>query len=233
MTRVARGVMCGETRSTVVTSISVKHVTIWCKIANMECAIYALIDPRTDHVRYVGKTARGLHVRLKDYFYLGRRVVNEPKQRRSPVAQWCGELMRLNLSPTIALVESCSIVEWETREKWWIADFRSYCDDLLNVSDGGTDGYHAVAANEARKRDPEAQAQTLRDTVAKLKAKGYFQSSEFLERARRNAIASHAKRSRGTTQAECSCGKHANITYIKRHHVKRFGHEVVATWVNL
>jgi hypothetical protein len=68
-------------------------------LAHRRC-IYALLDPRTDKVMYVGQTVGHVLVRLEQHISgIGRNPVPYPSQR------WIAELLMLGLTPTAAVLE--------------------------------------------------------------------------------------------------------------------------------
>ena len=97
--------------------------------------IYALKDPRTDAVRYVGATQLPLFVRLG---YHLNDICSDRKQ--SPRVQWLRELVDADLEPDI--VELATLLTGNSREagrleQGWIEHFKEKGCDLLNVRRGG------------------------------------------------------------------------------------------------
>lgn len=89
--------------------------------------IYALMDPRDNQVRYVGKS-------------------NEPRRRFSkhlraaqdcPRIRWIRALQRLNLEPGLEILEEVYKSAWEGAEQSWIAYFLHEGADLTNMTGGG------------------------------------------------------------------------------------------------
>ena len=92
----------------------------------MEYKIYALIDPRTKCVRYVGKTKQPLLVRL-------RKHINDKPKHNTHKHNWIQSLITINLKPEIVMLELCNETNWVEREKYWI----QYFDNLTNLTTGG------------------------------------------------------------------------------------------------
>lgn len=99
--------------------------------------IYLLIDPRNNHVRYVGQTDD-----------IKQRLLCHRNQKRKPVGKWIAELESMGLSPEVRVV--ATIVEplesntWNgdiyrciyAAEKSLIAFYHLHgAADLLNVAD--------------------------------------------------------------------------------------------------
>lgn len=97
-------------------------------------AIYALVDPRTGFIRYVGKTSCPLNRRLAGH-------INDSLRRRFQVPRfrWIGRLLNAGLRPEIVELEQCE--DWQDAEQFWISYLRFVGCDLLNATAGG-DGTH-------------------------------------------------------------------------------------------
>lgn len=104
--------------------------------------IYALVDPRTDAIRYVGVTSQQLETRLSMH------LSSVSAGKTSPVYQWIAELRELGLRPTIKLVEE---THDRLREMYWIAFFRERGMDLTNSDDGAGFGRSATAEEHANR----------------------------------------------------------------------------------
>jgi len=90
--------------------------------------IYALADPRTGEVRYVG-VANDANVRL----------VRHVKGRNGSThcARWIKQLVDESLLPEVTVLETCEGDEWIEAERRWIADYRKEGARLTNHADGG------------------------------------------------------------------------------------------------
>lgn len=92
--------------------------------------IYALVDPRDKRVRYVGKSispAKRLEIHLKDKCNLGK-------------ALWLEELFDLKLKPEIVILDQGDEHDWQSRERFWIAEYRKKEPELTNILAGGNYG---------------------------------------------------------------------------------------------
>ena len=113
-------------------------------------AIYALCDPGTGEIRYVGK-ANDPRARLKSH-------LRDAKRRATPVYRWISKLGKSNQQPRIQVLAWTD--DWRDEERRQIADLRAKGVRLLNVADGGDEPAcsAAVRANNGRKaakaRDP-------------------------------------------------------------------------------
>lgn len=89
---------------------------------------YALQDPLTYEVRYIGKTVQSLQIRL-------RRHINDPKGH---VGNWIKKLQKIDLTPIAIEIGSCFENEdWQSLERMLIASYREMGYNLCNICDGG------------------------------------------------------------------------------------------------
>jgi hypothetical protein len=114
--------------------------------------IYALVDPRTGFIRYIGK-AKDTKRR-----YAGHLIPSQLESHSHHRANWLKELLRLGLKPIMEVLETVPTAEWEVAEREWIARFRNIpgYPDLTNATDGGegVDGF--TPSKEVRQRIAES-----------------------------------------------------------------------------
>lgn len=94
--------------------------------------IYALVDPTTDEIRYIGKTCRKLDVRLKEHIY---DCIRRP--RSSHKVNWISNLISQNKIPKIELLDTTEFELSEQIEKNWIDKLISEGVNLTNCTQGG------------------------------------------------------------------------------------------------
>lgn len=91
--------------------------------------IYALCDPDTLAVRYVGK-ANDLAVRMRNHRFEVRN-----KRFRTRKVNWLRSLK--GRDPVVVVLDTVAYEGWEEVERRWIAEMRSRGCDLTNYADGG------------------------------------------------------------------------------------------------
>jgi hypothetical protein len=92
-------------------------------------SIYVLRDPRTNEVRYVGKTVKSLRARLSGHLYCA-------KTKNTYRDRWVMSLLDAGIVPAIEAIELAG-ENWADRESYWIAHFRQLGARLANHTDGG------------------------------------------------------------------------------------------------
>lgn len=92
--------------------------------------VYALLDPSSAHVRYIGQAKN-----------LGRRYAEHiRKGNKSAVGIWADSLCEIGLKPLLLELETCVATKIAEAEIRWIADCRAAGFPLLNISRGGLGG---------------------------------------------------------------------------------------------
>lgn len=94
--------------------------------------IYALIDPISSEIKYVGKTYRRLDIRLREHVY---DCIRRPKS--SHKVNWIKMLISKNKIPIIRLLENTKKENAEERERYWVAKSRLDGNNLTNSTEGG------------------------------------------------------------------------------------------------
>lgn len=97
----------------------------------MKIYIYALIDPETNLIRYIGKTTNLIR-RLNSH-------LTRCKSRKYHSAVWINSLLSKGLKPFLEVLEEVDENTWVEREKYWIS-FYKHIVDLTNILDGGEGG---------------------------------------------------------------------------------------------
>ncbi len=92
--------------------------------------IYALVDPRTNVIRYVGKT-KTLSKRLAQH--LSKTSLRKLTHKNN----WIRSLLQHGLVPTLRVLEITDLTSANDREIHWIARLRQIGVRLVNGTDGG------------------------------------------------------------------------------------------------
>lgn len=95
--------------------------------------IYALIDPRENQIRYIGKANNPLE-RLKDH--LSKRSLKIKTYKNN----WIKSLLELNLKPNIEIIDEILESEWQFWEQHYISLYKSWGFNLTNGTLGGDGG---------------------------------------------------------------------------------------------
>lgn len=120
----------------------------------MTIYIYALRDPNTSYVRYVGK-ANNPAKRLSAH-------ISKSKILNIHSANWIRSLVENGIRPIMDILEMCEDEKWEDREKFWIAYYRDIYD-LTNILDGGEH-----CATYGRLGSPWSEQQRINNRKARL-----------------------------------------------------------------
>jgi len=96
--------------------------------------IYALVDPTTDNIRYIGKTSRNPKHRYTSHISSARYNTNTYLYR------WIRLLLNNNKKPLMFVVEVCDTSIVSEREIYYIDFYKSLGCNLTNTAIGGTGG---------------------------------------------------------------------------------------------
>ena len=146
--------------------------------------IYALVDPRDNQTRYIGKTVRTAHRRLRRH--LARCYLDEADTYKN---RWLRQLLALSLEPYIVVLEKCdSFDALSIAEQRYIAQYLAAGARLTNLTPGGDGGKakHTPESKEKIRRALTGKPKTA-EHRARLGAaqKGRVASLETREKLRR------------------------------------------------
>lgn len=111
----------------------------------IEVVIYTLADPRTNEVRYVGKTKKKLYRRLSEHIATSKNL----KDHRS---KWIQSLARQNLKPKIEMLDICQEEDWQEVEKFWIKTLKFLGVRLVNQNEGGCGNNGHRLSDESKRK---------------------------------------------------------------------------------
>lgn len=95
----------------------------------MNTFIYALIDPRNNKIRYIGK-ANNPYKRFPQH-------INEAKNSNTKKANWIKSLIKNLIRPELLILDEVEKNNWQFWEKFYISLYKSWGFDLTNVTEGG------------------------------------------------------------------------------------------------
>lgn len=135
---------------------SIKKKDLKSKNMNKVICIYALIDSRTNEIRYIGKS-KNIEVRLKAH-------INESiKGRKSHKCDWIRQLLNLELRPILQILEECDEDNWKEREQYWIKYYKERGCKLTNLTEGGDGVNGYIATEETRNKHRENMLRRYED----------------------------------------------------------------------
>ena len=147
--------------------------------------IYALKDPETGLLRYIGKTTRPAQ-RYRDHLR---------ERSRSHRGNWIAGLASRGLAPGMVfleMVEGAGDPNWEVHERWWIAYARAHGWPLVNGTSGG-DGVRDLSP-ESRERIRQAWVGRELTPEHKAKISAYRKTWRASDETRARMSASHQGR---------------------------------------
>lgn len=106
--------------------------------------IYGLVCPLENKVMYVGKS-KNLKMRMIQH------ISDANLGQDSARCEWIRRLQKEGLTPSVLVIEQCPCMEWESRERHWIAHYRSINPKLTNVCTGGAGGPAGLPAGQSTK----------------------------------------------------------------------------------
>lgn len=166
----------------------------------MEYKIYFLIDPRTNEIRYVGKTTKNLNKRL-----FNGHLKDKTKTHKT---NWLNSLKKQGLIPEIKLVKICKNEELcNFSEKFYIKIFGradKNTGNLVNSTDGGEGTPGKILTQETKDKIGKS------NTGKNLGRKASEQEKEIRRIAYKN-IPEEIKKQTGKKISEANFGrKHSN-----------------------
>lgn len=139
--------------------------------------IYGLVDPRTNELRYVGKS-NNVENRYISHLYEGAGGTHKHN--------WVLNVQRSGHEPELIILEIVDRRFWKTAEMWWIEYFRFLGARLTNTTKGG-DGLTGMRhSKESRKKMSDALkdrffTEEWRSKISKAK-KGTVYSEEYKQK---------------------------------------------------
>jgi len=159
--------------------------------------IYALIDPRYNTVRYIGKSSSGL-TRPRDHERLAQKGRGAYNLRHC--YNWIRQLQGLELRYEVVVLEEVEVADQlNARERWWIKFARAWGYDLTNLTDGGEGALGRVTTAATRAKQGAARRAAWADLEVRARQSAAWADSEMRARqsaATRAALADPAVKAR-------------------------------------
>jgi len=89
--------------------------------------IYALLDPRDNQIRYIGK-AKNLKKRVIEHLKLRERTYKN---------NWLKSIVALGLKPKVKVLEIVNDDDWQDKERYYIKYYKDLGCRLTNMTEGG------------------------------------------------------------------------------------------------
>ncbi len=148
-----------------------------------ECSIYALCDPHTGEVRYVGKSDDPAR-RFRQHLEPGQ--LNRYKSRKN---SWIKGLLTQGFEPILDILDVVPSDQADHAEQEYIGLWRYLVGDrLLNGTDGGDGGAITDPEAKARIRAAHLGAKASTETRARMSASALRRCADPKERARLASI---------------------------------------------
>lgn len=106
--------------------------------------IYALIDPDTQEVRYIGKSNNPENRLINHISMLDK---NEYK------AEWIISLKERSKEPIVMILEEVQVSSWKASEKKWIKYYRNLGSNLTNLTHGSENNKNTLRKNETNNKN--------------------------------------------------------------------------------
>lgn len=143
----------------------------------MDVHIYALMDPETDAVRYIGKTITP-EIRL---------AMHLCEKRGTHKNNWLHKLRAKGLRPVMVVIETIRNSDdgdWQERERFWIAHYRALGEPITNLDTGGNGGKLQAAETKEKIRQANLGRVVTEETRLKISLSKSNPSEETREKLR-------------------------------------------------
>jgi NUMOD3 motif len=188
--------------------------------------VYALAEPDTSEIRYVGKTVQAPKIRLKTHLVNARRA-GEGKAADLYVYRW---LRKISAPPQFIVLETLCEDELSEAEIYWIRFMRLTGARLTNLTYGGDGG--SIGEETRNKIGASNKGKTL-GKVASQETRDRMSVSQLARRAREKEL--------GIAKSKCymamyikdvkceKCGLVSTKMWVKTHSCEKYlAHQAIA-----
>lgn len=95
----------------------------------MKIFIYALQNPVTEEIRYIGKT-KNPKMRFHNH-------MNKRHNEKTHKTNWIESLKKQKIRPIMIIIDEVSEEDWKFWERFWIQQFKCWGFELVNHTSGG------------------------------------------------------------------------------------------------
>ncbi len=148
----------------------------------MNIKIYALIEPITMEIKYIGKTKQELSKRLYAHMY-------ESKTSNTKKNKWIKSLTNKGLKPKIEEIDSVLESEWEFWEMYWICQFKAWGFDLKNTDEGGK----GQSSDFMKKNNPMFKKENIEKMSNSLKGNSFAKGFKHTEETKQKVKDNHSR----------------------------------------
>jgi group I intron endonuclease len=157
-----------------------------------EITIYALIDPNTDQIRYVGKTKHCPKKRLQAHLYEKSKTYK------------CNWIKSLNGKiPELLILDIVSEDNWIFWEQYWISQCKCWGFQLTNATIGGEGGSGLKYSEERKKQISNSNKGRIVSEETRLKISIGNKGKQKSEKHCRNLSISHKGKAPKTNKRFC------------------------------
>lgn len=173
-----------------------------------DVSIYALAEPDSGTVRYVGK-ARDAQARLRQHLADSQLVGTHPR------VCWLRSLKAAGKTPLLLILETCTLETWEQAERAWIKRYMEQGAQLTNIAPGGggSRSYRQrIAASVAKMRSRKNRPPAAKGTGVALAALRQYREYAALTQG---GLAELAGVSRATI-SDAEQGEHISMRNLRK-----------------
>lgn len=175
----------------------------------MDVFIYALMDPETNAVRYIGKT---LTPKIRFSMHMC-------EKRGTHKNNWLHQLRARGLRPVMVVIETIHDSDdndWQARERYWIEHYRSAGEPITNLDSGGNGGKLQSEETKDKIRKANMGRKRSEETRLKISLAKSNPSDETREKLRQAKLGKKQSEETKRKRAESRMGHRHSPETIKK-----------------